>query len=412
MSLNFGIDKWEWYPLQHALTCPFQGYGGKEASNRVTKLLLNYKSNLFATFEQPIWRTNPFSFPGEKDVGNDDNMTATSDMSGTDYLDLFDMVDCEWQKKPDPECGYGLRSVVYSLFEDGAFIKPILERPGLYLNMSQRDPQGRTLLHSACRNAVGADAIIDAVIDDIYHEARNKPLIAPEASETSLFRILRKRGADLWVEDYNGNNVLHHLLQAQTPHPYSTRPPLIRNTLKYILKRATNLVNRPDRHGTSPLHTSLQRLRGQLETTIWLEDSPLEPIVHDILDAGADATTNDSRGNNALHYLPDNGLAEQWRGVEARILAQRFCEAGVDLNARNKQGRTSLEMLMDDSGKLHEALWSRNAMRKVPPPSLKQIDTEVFAMFDRFGARWTDRDPQGHTLMHLVAKHSTPQDGI
>ena len=409
LSPNFGVDKREWYPLQHAVTGPFQGYGGKEASNRVTSVLLDRKPNIFSTFQQPIWRSDPFPFPGEKDLGHDDTATPRSDISDDEYLISLDMVDGEWQKKPDPECGYGLRSVVHSLFEDGAFIKPILEHPDLDLDLSQRDPQGRTLLHSACRNAVGADAIIDAVIEDIHQESRNKPLIAPEASEISLFHTLRKRGADLSVEDYNGKNILHHLLEARTPHPYSTRPPLIRNTLKYILKHETKLVDRPDRHGTYPLHTALQRLRGQLAPTIWLDDSLLEPVVHDILDAGADGTTHDSRGNNALHYLADNGLAEQWRGIEARILAQRFCEAGVDLNARNIRGRTSLEMLMDDSGKLHKALWSRNAMRKTPPPSLEQIDTEVFAMFDQFGARWTERDARGRGLMHLVAKYSTPK---
>lgn len=409
LSPNFGIDKREWYPLQHAATGPFQCYGGKEASNRVMRVLLDHKPNLFAAFKQPIWRTDPFPFPGEKDRGDDDIGTPGSDISGNDYLNSLDMVDGEWQKKPDPECGYGLRSVLHSLFEDGAFIKPILEYLDLHLDLSQRDPQGRTLLHSACRNAVGADAIIDAVIEDIHEASRNKPLIAPDASETSLFHTLRKRGGDLSAEDYNGKNFLHHLLEARTPHPYSTRPPLIRNTLKYILKHATKLVNRADRHGTYPLHTSLQRLRGQLEATIWLDDSPLEPVVHDLLDSGADATTSDSRGNNAFHYLVDNGLAEQWRGSEARILARRFGEAGVDLNARNNQGRTPLEILMDDNGKRHTALWSRNAMWKDPPPSLKQIDTEVFAMFDRFGARWTEQDPQGRTLMHLVAKHSTPK---
>lgn len=409
VSPNFGVDKREWYPLQHAVTGPFQGYGGKEASNRVTGVLLLYKPDFFATFKQPIWRSDPFPFPGDKDLRDGDISTPTSHTSSDEYLHSLDMVDGEWQKKPDPECGYGLRSVLHSLFEDGAFIKPILGHPNLDLDLSQRDPQGRTLLHSACRSAVGADAIIDAVIEDIFGELRNKPLIAPEASETSLFHTLRKRGADLLVEDYNGKNILHHLLEARTPHPYSTRPPLIRNTLKYILKHETSLVNRPDRHGTYPLHAALQRLRGQLELTIWLEDSPLEPVVHDILDGGANATTHDSRGNNALHYLADNGLAEQWRGIEARALARRFCEAGVDVNARNNQGRTPLEILMDDSGKLHKALWSRNAMWQNSPPSLEQIDQEVFTMFDESGARWTEQDPQGRTLLHLAAKYSTPK---
>ncbi|KAI9686683.1 MAG: hypothetical protein M1820_010578 [Bogoriella megaspora] len=410
VSPNFGVDKREWYPLQHAATGPLNCvYGGKTSSYSVLSSILRYNADLFAVFKQPIWRSDPFPFPGEDSVQVNATTSPMIDYTGDSYAESFDMVDGEWQKKPDPECGYGLRCVLHSLIEDGAYTKPIIEHPNINIDLSHRDPQGRTLLHSVCRNAVGADAITNATIEDVYSERRNKPFIAPEASETSLFHTLRKRGADLHAKDHHGKNILHHLLEARSPHPYEMRPPLIRNTLKYVLACKTSLVNCPDRYGTYPIHTALQRLRGHLETTIWLNDSPLEPIIHDLLDACVDIKTRDSRGNSVLHYLADNGLAEQLRSTEARALCKRFCDAGVDANARNYRGRTALELLMDDNGALHAALCSKNILwsAKNKPPTPEQIDEEVFSMFDGAGARWTEQDPYGRTLLHLVAMHPT-----
>lgn len=404
LTPNIGVDKKEWYPLQHAATGPMNSfYGGKKASDVVANALLDHKPNLFAVFKQPIWHSDPFPFPGEQ-------TSEEIDYGGDEALECMEMVDGEWQKKPVPECGYGLRSVLHSLLEDGAYVHPILTHPNLQLDINHRDPQGRTLLHSACRNAVGADAITSAVVEDIYEEGRNKPLIAADDSSSSLFHTIRQRGANLNALDDSGKNILHHLFEARTPHGYSTRPPLIINTLNYVLKNVPELLNQPDAHGTYPLHSALQRLRGKPQANlIWYDDSPLEPVISTLLDAGAKPTVHDSRGNTALHYLADNGLAEQWRGTEARALCQSFCDAGVDVNTRNKHGRTALEILMDDDAKRHEDLWSRNLRSKEPLPSLAEIDAEVFGMLDGAGARWAERDGQGRTLLHVVARYETPK---
>lgn len=43
----------------------------------------------------------------------------------------------------------------------------------------------------------------------------------------------------------------------------------------------------------------------------------LEPVIQDMLDAGADPLTQDIRGNTALHYIAACGLANRY-GVESR----------------------------------------------------------------------------------------------
>jgi len=235
---NIGIDKREWFALQHAATGPAQyGADDKERRHAVISALLRYKPDLYASFKQPIWHPLIYPFPGEEAIEKKPWYDRWSETES-----FFDVTDSEWQRPPVAECGYGLRSVLHALFEDGAYVKPILEHPSLDISLEHRDPQGRTLLHSVCRNSVGADAIIDAMFQEVDRPYRHAQLVAPVISDSSLFHNLRKRGADVTAVDNNGKNILHHLLEARTSPADPSRPPWIRNTLQYVLKQVPPLV--------------------------------------------------------------------------------------------------------------------------------------------------------------------------
>lgn len=398
-----GVDKREWYPIQYAVTSiwtPDWREDYVERSIAAVTVILRYKPDLFATFRQPIWRPNPYPFPGEVA-----NRTGVVDFIGDFPYGLEDWVEGEFQRAPDPEMGYGIRSVIHALVEDGACLKPYLGTP---LDVSRQDPQGRTLLHSVCRNTVGADATIEADIRSILNASVNdRSLAASIESEDSLFHTVRKLGADLRAKDYSGKNILHHLFEARTPLPFEHRLPLIDNTLKYVVDRERSLINDADNFGTFPLHSALQRLRGLFQPGS-LPGGSRELVIETLLDAGADPTAKDSRGNTALHYLADNGLTEQQWAAERRALCHRFCKSGVDVNGRNKKGQSALEILMDDDGKLGFTLFVDSGRFELPASrNHEDIDREVFQLFDDSGMRWIDQDSNGRTLLHVVAKHST-----
>lgn len=161
------------------------------------------------------------------------------------------------------------------------------------------------------------------------------------------------------------------------------------------MKLVSWFVNKPDHHSVYPLHAALQRLRRYETTSRWTEDSPLEAIVHDLLDAGADPTVLDGGGNTALHCLADNGLAEQWRSEAARTLCAHFCDRGVDVNGRNKLGRTALEILVDDSGCIQNRRWTQHPMEQHSPSTLEEVDGEVFGIFVEGGRAVDGAGSQG-----------------
>ena len=99
----------EWYPLYHAATFHLPGpwasiersleKGGRDEQHAQIATLLRHGADPYAVFEHP---------------------------------------------------GLGQRSVLHALLEDGGFVQPLLEMPNL--DTEHFDPQGRTLLLSACRS--------------------------------------------------------------------------------------------------------------------------------------------------------------------------------------------------------------------------------------------------------------------
>ena len=150
-------DREDWYPLQHAAFLDTRNENAREEQALFMTALLDRQPDLFAVYSQQFsQRLSSIAldnvFPGEKKTQK--NNDQGSKVEGSE------------QREPS----YGLRSVLHSIFEDGARVDPILNHPGLLrssLDLEHRDPQGRTVFLSMCRSAIGADARIDAVLRDV-----------------------------------------------------------------------------------------------------------------------------------------------------------------------------------------------------------------------------------------------------
>jgi hypothetical protein len=144
--------------------------------------------------------------------------------------------------------------------EDGGFIQPILELPSL--DLEHRDPQRRTLILSACRSSLGADASLDSIMKDVKGDVDrgySHDSFADPNAITPL-KYLLSRGANPLAQDKWGKNCLLQLLEAHdslTLDSCRSRPPIIRRSLQHMATNYPELVKQHDYYGTYPLHAAL-----------------------------------------------------------------------------------------------------------------------------------------------------------
>ncbi|KAF2666121.1 ankyrin [Microthyrium microscopicum] len=411
----------EWNGLYRASTIS----GVKSRVQKLQTIFLAHGADPYALFRQPLQQTQQHSgFPDFYTSYDLDDVDALEQMDLEVYFDQQDDFETirynphylnrdraikannnesdgeelYFEILPDPTSvfkHYGVRSVIHALLEEGAYVKPILELPGI--DLEHRDPQGRTLLLSASRSAMGTDASVDARIAEVRAisrgYARQNPLLAGTQTTSSLAQYLIDKGADPFAVDNYGKNCLFGLLEAYD-NEYSGAPPIADQSLRYLSKLHPELVNQPDNAGNYPLHAALRRRLLYYHGNSSQQPKQLETSVFDLLEAGADPHTLDELGNSVFHYLADNGLADPTREREQRRLFEEFAKQGVDLNLRNKSGYTALQLLMksQDDRDCGAAVWTNG---KTP--------VEIIRLFENAGARLDDIGPDGQTLLHLLS---------
>ena len=403
-------DREDWCPLQHAAFLDTRNENAREQQALFMTALLDRQPDLFAVYSQQFsHRLSSLAldvFPGENKETQKNNDQGSK------------VEDSEQRELP-----YGLRSVLHSIFEDGARVDPILNHPGLLrssLDLEHRDPQGRTVFLSMCRSAIGADARIDAVLRDV-EDCRKSGSWVPNPFTTttikavpSLFQTLLARGADILAVDNGDKNALHHLLESVDYETYSHRPTGIRHALRYTLQHCPILINQKDSHGTYPIHAALQRLRRYPIRWAWEEENGgLDTVVEDLLAGDADPLARDGKGNTCLHYCADNGLTEELMGDHTRRLFRSFLDRGVDVTARNNAGQTALRMVLTADGELAQRRAKEYSYlaRQPDRPTVQQIEDEVFGWFKMAGADWNEVDADGRTLLHAIARHRMNRRG-
>ena len=386
-------DSDDWYAIQHAafLSPKDQDEWYQQADIMIT--LLNRQPGLFAVFPQRLFPPTSSVFPGEK--RKQPNSSSSKDNGSQ-------------TEAPS----YGLRSVLHSILEDGGRVDPILNHPTLspHLDLEHRDPQGRTLFLSMCRSPIGADARIDAVLQDVMTSRRqdswqNNPFSTTK-DYPSLSHTLLTLGANPLATDSMGKTALHHLLDSADHFTHSHRPTGIHKALHHLLQHYPSLVNQPDHHGTPPLHSALQRLYRYPVRWNWDENQGLDTVVEDLLATGANPLALDPKGNTAIHYCAANGLIEPLLGDHTRRLFRQFLDRGVDINARNHAGQSALEMVLGASSWLATEREREHKYEAARPGrrTAEEIDEEVFGWFEEAGVRWRERDRWGRTLLHVVAR--------
>ncbi|OIW26427.1 hypothetical protein CONLIGDRAFT_706710 [Coniochaeta ligniaria NRRL 30616] len=170
---QWDVTEIQWFPPLYRAVSP-QNEARSERRNMISSVL-RARADPYLPFRQQLVRPGKHTrsvHPGEDPPRKPE----------PDYLDDFDFSTSVLPDDPEspsssssssgnkdkpPE--HGLRHVLHAILEDGLSASPLLSSPASLatLGPNHRDPQGRTLLHSACRSSLGADAGTDAWLCDI-----------------------------------------------------------------------------------------------------------------------------------------------------------------------------------------------------------------------------------------------------
>ncbi|KAM5446104.1 hypothetical protein MaudCBS49596_006914 [Microsporum audouinii] len=359
------------YPLQAAAHSRELGYR-QDKQLKVMRYLLKAGADPFALFRAPLGRRIFFRYPCET---FDEQLDPAHEEDSSLFTDI-------------PFSKFGTRSVLHSILEAGGQALPFFEEK-IKLDIEHRDPQGRTLLHSACRSELGADTLLN----DAWHYIPRK--YSSYDVQPSLFHALRLRNADMLAVDSRGQHIVHHLFDGGTSD----------DAINYTLTHLPQLANQPDHHGIFPLHAALQNLRCSQGRRAEYYAKHIEQLFA----AGADPHARDGRGNTALHYLAASPFSGSYNYKAGRLLFRRFLELGVDVNARNNAGRSAIEVFLDDEYS------GRSQVDELPPTrsfhGTSKIHLYAFLdlqdLFAETNVDWTQRSANGQTLLHLVALQAT-----
>jgi len=156
---------------------------------------------------------------------------------------------------------------------------------------------------------------------------------AARGGSVEVARLLLSRGESVSATDSNG----------QTPLFWAAAESRV-EVIKFLIEHGAD-VNCRTTSGATPLLTAAR-----------MAVSP--ELVEAFVEAGADINARDNRGENALHKLAWYGYPD--KNIQtARILLG----AGADITVRNKDGKTPLDVLLDNSLRNEELvrLYQRHA---------------------------------------------------
>ncbi|KAH7487017.1 hypothetical protein H9L39_05172 [Fusarium oxysporum f. sp. albedinis] len=159
---------------------------GKSEKAQMVFSLLRHGADLYQEFPQALYSPDRSSKPRAPFPGEDPPCTSFPEFpTEANSLDREEenqhphFSDDEWENE-ERAPAWGARHVIHAITEDGGCLTPLIEYPGFLasLNLEHRDPQGRTLLLSACRSAAGADVRARTGFHEVHWNVEN---ISPES---------------------------------------------------------------------------------------------------------------------------------------------------------------------------------------------------------------------------------------
>ncbi|KAH7129517.1 ankyrin repeat-containing domain protein, partial [Dactylonectria estremocensis] len=320
-------------------------------------------------------------------------MHARSHSSGEEEKVSEKMFELLLEHGANPSARYKKTTVMHRLLDinNDSWIGSVLGGNGRILNLllqnsnldleAQDYKNGMTVLH-----VVASKAVRQHVVDNM-----------------TLLQMLIDTGVNVHARDKAGMTVLHHLITG-SHSPYQDVHLRGNPDIKRVIRAAPELLHAIDNRGRTPLHTALDC------RFVNVKD------VYELIEAGSDITVLvESTGGNALHLLFGqpwvvnlNGEVRKCDEDKTSVL-QRLVEGGVNVNARNKQGKTPIFGLFAHAEVNIEVVpqeRSEYTLERQLLEDMASVEKEslIWQFLDRLGVDWTAESKWGTSLLHVVAE--------
>jgi cytohesin len=251
-------------------------------------------------------------------------------------------------------------------------------------NVNAKDEWESTPLHYAALEGhmEVAELLIDKGADMSARDSYNRTplLLATSDNHKDIAELLIAKGSDVNAQDVDGRTILHHAAAG-----YGRK-----EIVKLLIAKVAD-VNTKDQHGKTPLD--------DVEAQIWEDDS------------SEDKTAKKETANLIRKHGGKSGAADSIHvaamvgNVEA---VQQHLDSGVDVNIKNKLGRTPmLYAIKRDDKEISELLIAKGAIQ-VPRirinDAVRRSNIEAIKQHLAVGTNVDERDYDGEsTPLHLAA---------
>ncbi|NUX01572.1 hypothetical protein GO685_03625 [Wolbachia endosymbiont of Madathamugadia hiepei] len=196
-----------------------------------------------------------------------------------------------------------------------------------------------------------------------------------DTSECQALELLLRNGADITVQDKEGNNALHYVASFKGEQKVTCLN-LILDLVEggkipgNRLREAMDAKNKNEKEQT-PLHQLLQHIKEKSEdrscTDRKFEKTNRYKTLELLLRNGADITAQDKEGNNALHYIAS--LKGEQKVTYLKLISSLVEKGSVPkeklseaISATNKEERTPLQVALIKKAEKGEHLSQKNTI--------------------------------------------------
>ncbi|PQE23289.1 Ankyrin repeat-containing protein [Rutstroemia sp. NJR-2017a BVV2] len=283
------------------------------------------------------------------------------------------------------ESGGRQKTVLHNLLEQGGILEPFYEIKDLDLEI--RDSSGCTLLLAASRSRFGTALPqiyvrmgINTSLTSLIREDPVSDMEEEDVTETELIPAHRlyNLGANLLVQDNDGNNVLNHLL-ANNPCPNSR----FDEAVAVFIKDAPIILHQKNKAGLTPMHVAVAKKR------VW----PINALI----EARANVLEPNPNGNTVLHYL-SNSLHKS----DTAKSFQTYIEQKVCINSVNSVGETPIFWYLQHAE--HEY---NETLKDILPKDDPYPTRTCLPILLKNGADIFYKNNAGETVLHILAKRIT-----